>query len=122
MRMPETREEWRQEALGIPGFETRTHHLTNPGPHDDRHIFIESAKLEEWLANFGAAQKPGSKSLPTLQAKVREVACQLWPNGGLPARVKDRNAQIRAAWPKGENPPDSKTIQRAFKNWTALDN
>ena len=29
------REAWRPAAFGIPGFEQKTHHLTNPGPNDE---------------------------------------------------------------------------------------
>lgn len=43
------REAWRQMAVGIPGFELRTHHLTNPGPNDERPIFIERGQFEAWI-------------------------------------------------------------------------
>ncbi len=43
------REAWRQMAVGIPGFELRTHHLTNPGPNDERPVFIERGQFEKQL-------------------------------------------------------------------------
>jgi hypothetical protein len=43
------RESWRPTAVGIPGFESRTHHLTNPGPNDEREVFIEQGQLKTWL-------------------------------------------------------------------------
>src|ERR1700733_415143 len=33
------REAWRQMAVGIPGFELRTHHLTNPGPSEEAGLY-----------------------------------------------------------------------------------
>ena len=59
-----------------------------------------------------------STHIPALQTKVRELARRLWRDVGLPARVKDRDDQIIKEWPRAESPPDKKTIQRAFKNWT----
>jgi hypothetical protein len=43
------REAWRQMAVGIPGFELRTHHLTNPGPSEERPVFIERGQFEAWI-------------------------------------------------------------------------
>ena len=42
------REAWCVEAL-IPGFQAKTHHLLNPGPVDDREVFIERKAFEKWL-------------------------------------------------------------------------
>jgi hypothetical protein len=59
MEMLSDRESWRPAAVGIPGFEPRTHHLTNPGPYDEREVFIKREDLETCLARFkGALGKP----------------------------------------------------------------
>lgn len=43
------RESWRTTPVGLPGFEPRTHHLTNPGPNDEREVFVELGQLKTWL-------------------------------------------------------------------------
>lgn len=58
------REDWRPAAFGIPGFESRTHHLTNPGPNDDREVFIERRNLDAWLSNHGAPTPERKKGRP----------------------------------------------------------
>jgi hypothetical protein len=55
------RESWRQEALGAPGFEHRTHHLTSPGPNDDRAVFLDRTALRGWIAGRRAASVPGAR-------------------------------------------------------------
>ena len=65
-----------------------------------------------------AAQKP----LPKVQAKILQIADELWPDGNIPIRVKDRDRAITAACPNGETAPHEKTIQRAFKVRTEQDN
>jgi hypothetical protein len=64
MEILSDREAWRPEALGIPGFEPSTHKLTNPGPNDDREVFIERKVLKGWLDGFGAAPRRGGGSPP----------------------------------------------------------
>jgi hypothetical protein len=63
-----------------------------------------------------------STLLPPLQERILKIAHSLWPDGKLPPRVLDRNNQILNAWSVNETRPGSKTIARAFKNWTAPDN
>ena len=54
--------------------------------------------------------------LPPIQAKVRERAKTLWPEGNYPARITDRDNSIIDVFKKsGETPPSAKTIQRALK-------
>ena len=36
-------------ALGAPGFEPRTHHLTNPGLNDEKPVAVERRQFETWL-------------------------------------------------------------------------
>jgi hypothetical protein len=58
--------------------------------------------------------------LPKLQKQILRVAARLWPDGNLPGRVNARDREIINAWPKGEVPPSSKSINRAFSspsNW-----
>jgi hypothetical protein len=50
MEMLSDRDSWRSASVGIPGFESRTHHLTNPGPDDERQVFIERGQLKTWIA------------------------------------------------------------------------
>ena len=40
---------WRTMALGAPGFEPRTHHLTNPGLNDEKPVAVERRQFETWL-------------------------------------------------------------------------
>jgi hypothetical protein len=49
MQVLSDRESWRPEASGVAGFEPRTHHLTNPGPNDDKEVLIEQGQLKTWL-------------------------------------------------------------------------
>jgi hypothetical protein len=58
---------------------------------------------------------PGKSTSPALQQQIREAAKKLWPNGDMPARVKDRDAAI-AAWFSNNNQtvPSERTIRRAF--------
>jgi hypothetical protein len=58
------------------------------------------------------------KSITSLQAQILSIAHQQWPDGAIPGRVKDRNRQIRTAWPPSETPPHPRTIARAFMFWT----
>jgi hypothetical protein len=55
MQVLSDRESWRPAAFGAPGFEPRTHHLTNPGPNDDREVVIDQGQLKTWLMMLAGA-------------------------------------------------------------------
>ena len=78
------REAWRQMAVGIPGFELRTHHLTNPGPNDERPIFIERGQFEAWIG-MAAKQLVIETRQEALVAEIPifVVAGRRWPLGAM---------------------------------------
>jgi hypothetical protein len=60
--LSDDRESWRPMAFGVPGFESRTHHLTNPGPNDERPVVVERRQFETWLrmaAGMGVSYRRG---------------------------------------------------------------
>lgn len=73
---------------------------------------IAASQFNGWRAKKTEKSDP---KLTALQADVLHVVAQLWPDKSYPARVSDRNNQIRAAWPNGSTPPSDKTITRALK-------
>lgn len=60
--------------------------------------------------SLGLSNKFGS-NVPPMQAAVLEAAEQLWPDGNIPPRTKERNAAISKQL---KTPVSDKTIQRAF--------
>jgi hypothetical protein len=64
------REAWRQMASGMPGFELRTHHLTNPGPNEERPAFVERGRFEAWIGI--AAKQLGIEARQ--EAQVAEIS------------------------------------------------
>lgn len=88
---------------------------------DDRHVpeyshlQIKNADLAKHFpfSAVAASEESAGLRLPSMQAKIREVAQRLWPDGKRPARVKERDKAIRAEF---ENPPHIRTIHRALRN------
>jgi len=77
------REAWRAAALGVPGFEPKTHHLTNPGPNDDRSVFIKRKQLKEWLANLAGAPRHAGGAPPKYDwVAISEEAMRLMDYNG----------------------------------------
>jgi hypothetical protein len=81
MEMLSDREEWRPKAFGAPGFEPRTHHLTNPGPNDEREVFIERGQLKTWIAMTATRQPTDAE----LDDAIRKTA---GPDGSAPSQNK----------------------------------
>jgi hypothetical protein len=77
MQILSDRESWHPEAFGLPGFEPRTHHLTNPGPNDDREVFIERRTLKAWIAGLTATgNRPGRPPIhdwPAIEKKAKDL-------------------------------------------------
>jgi hypothetical protein len=65
------RESWRPMPVGLPGFEPRTHHLTNPGPNDEKEVFIEQGQQKTWIAMTATHQptQPPTRSWTTRFAR-----------------------------------------------------
>jgi hypothetical protein len=81
MEMLSDRATWRPKAFGAPGFEPRTHHLTNPGPNDDREVFIEQGQLKTWIAMTATRQPTDAE----LDDAIRRTA---GPDGSAPSQNK----------------------------------
>jgi hypothetical protein len=81
MEMLSDREDWRPKAFGAPGFEPRTHHVTNPGPNDEREVFIERGQLKTWIA-MTATRQPTDAELDEV---IRKTA---GPDGSAPSQNK----------------------------------
>jgi hypothetical protein len=81
MEMLSDREDWRPKAFGVPGFEPRTHHLTNPGPNDEREVFIERGQLKTWIAMTATRQPTDAE----LDDAIRNTA---GPDGSAPSQNK----------------------------------
>jgi hypothetical protein len=81
MEMLSDCQSWRPAAVGIPGFEPRTHHLTNPGPNDEREVFIERGQLKTWIAMTATRQPTDAE----LDEAIRKTA---GPDGRAPSQNK----------------------------------
>jgi hypothetical protein len=79
-----------------------------------RHITFEANANEN--TNGDAVVVAGKSTSPALQQQIRDAAKELWPNGGTPARVKERDAAI-TGWfsKKNQTAPSARTIYRALK-------
>lgn len=89
---------------------------------DDRHV-IEYSHLQivnaDLARHFPFSADANStrinERLPSMQARVLEVANGLWPDGKHPARIKERDQAIQAAFRAiPQLSPSTKTIHRAF--------
>jgi hypothetical protein len=81
MELLSDRESWRPGALGVPGFEPRTHHLTNPGPNEEREVFIERGQLKAWIAMTATRQPTDAE----LDDAIRKT---VGPDGRAPSQNK----------------------------------
>jgi hypothetical protein len=75
------RESWRTRPVGLPGFEPRTHHLTNPGPNEEREVFIERGQLKTWIAMTATRQPTDAE----LDDAIRKT---VGPDGRAPSQNK----------------------------------
>ena len=83
------RESWRPMAFGAPGFEPRTHHLTNPGPNDERPVGVERRQFETWLrmtAGVGVSHRRGRPEAADWEAVKYLVHKKCAEEGGVPCR------------------------------------
>jgi hypothetical protein len=78
------RESWRTMPVGLAGFEPRTHHLTNPGPNDEREVFIEQGQQKTWIA-MTATRQPTQPTDAELDDAIRKTA---GPDGRAPSQNK----------------------------------
>jgi hypothetical protein len=92
MEMLSDLESWRPAAVGIPGFESRTHHLTNPGPDDERQVFIERGQLKTWIA-LTETRQPIDDELDDV---IRRIVKR---DGRVPSQNKCADL-VRAEYPK----------------------
>jgi hypothetical protein len=92
MEMLSDCESWRPPAVGIPGFEPRTHHLTNPGPNDEREVFIERGQLKTWIAMTATRQPTDAE----LNDAIRKTA---GPDGSAPSQNKCAEI-VRQSYPQ----------------------
>lgn len=89
------------------------------------HIQVKKADVLKHIS-FGTTDSEASKTRDplvankapsaALQQKIRKAVSELWPNGHLPGRGKDRDKAI-VKWftSKGETPPSARTIRRALQ-------
>jgi hypothetical protein len=87
MELLSDRESWRPGALGVPGFEPRTHHLTNPGPNDEREALIERGQLKTWLAMLTTAASRRRGRSPTVDWETIKslLHAECKKHGGVPS-------------------------------------
>jgi hypothetical protein len=72
------------------------------------HLQIKNADLAREFS-FGAVRD----SPRGLRAEIRQVCKRLWPDGKMPARIKERNKAIQSEFAV---PPNERTIRRALAN------
>jgi hypothetical protein len=83
------RELWRTTPLGPPGFESRTHHLTNPGPDDERAVAVERRQFETWLrmtAGSGVLSRVGRPESADWEVVEDLLHKKCDQEGGVPSR------------------------------------
>jgi hypothetical protein len=99
--------------------------LKRNGPPSWTHLQVRKADVLQHFTFEANANEPADgdnvevackATSPALQQQIRDAAKELWPNGGTPARVKERDAAI-AAWfaEKNQTAPSERTIRRALK-------
>ena len=112
MEILSDREAWRREALGIPGFEPTTHHLTNPGPNDGREVFIERKALNEWLDGFGAAPRHGGDAPRAPEIEAEPAAPMVAPMRNLRVEISKVKALVEELVLEKEPKPTPAPVQQ----------
>jgi hypothetical protein len=68
------REEWRQEAFGIPGIDNISHHITNPGPDTEgQSVLLKISNFQEWLTTHRHAINPFRTGAPGKPSAIRII-------------------------------------------------
>jgi hypothetical protein len=79
-------------------------------------IKLSRDELKQVWPEHAPVMRDGS-TLPAIQRQIREVTKRIWSDGGVPTRVKDRDAAI-SKWfsDNGQTVPSERTIRRALSD------
>jgi hypothetical protein len=71
------REEWRREALGIPGIDNVPDPVTNPGPDTGgRPVFLKISAFQEWLTSSQREINPFRTGAPGKPSAIQLVLAE----------------------------------------------
>jgi hypothetical protein len=113
------REEWREEAFGVPGIDNIPHHITNPGPDTEgQPALLKISNFQEWLTTHRHAINPFRTGAPGKPSAIRiiEGEHQRRIARGIALDSVGKEAEYLKDWLDSKYPDAPQTTKKTIEN------